>query len=142
MFTRESANNSKGFSFIEISWVMVCMGIILAIAVPSFTKYLRSSRLVGTSNELLTDMHYARSLAVSKRQTYQIEFDADEYRIIEVSSGEIIRQRTLPQGLSFAASDDPNFYAWGLADPVNVDINGSAGTKTVVLSANGSVTSY
>lgn len=142
MLTGKRLANNSGFSFIEMSWVMVCMGIILAIAVPSFTKYLRSSRLVGSSNELMSDLHYARSLAVSKRQTYKIVFGASDYQIIEVSTGDVIRDRSLPQGLNYAASGDPNFYAWGLADPVNINITGAAGTKTLALSANGSVAHY
>lgn len=142
MFLAKNIRNSRGFSFLEMSWVMVCMGIILAIAIPSFTHYMRSSRLVGSSNELLSDLYYARSLAVSKRQTYRVEFDADQYRIIEVSTGDIIRERSLPSGLAFAASADPNFYAWGLADPVNISISGTAGTKNLALSANGNVSQF
>ena len=142
MFFTRSISNSKGFSLIEITWVMVCMGILMTIAVPSFVGYLRTSRLTGSSNELLADLHYARSLAVSKRQSYRVEFDVDEYRIVQISSGDIVRQRSLATGLSCAATADPVFYAWGLADPVNITISGPANTRSLALSANGNVTHF
>ena len=38
------SGNSKGFTLIEIMTVVLAMGILLALAIPNFTKYRETSR--------------------------------------------------------------------------------------------------
>ena len=142
MTIRTKALGKKGFSLIEMSYVVFVAGIILAVVVPTFSKFVKGSRLNGASNELMADIHFARSMAVSKRKQFHIEFDAQEYRIVETATSKVVRTRTLPSYFNFSASANPNFYAWGLADPVNITISGVGRTKNVDLSANGSVSHY
>jgi Tfp pilus assembly protein FimT len=125
-----------------MAYVVFIAAIILAMTVPTFSKFVKGSRLNGTSNELMADIHFARSMAVSKRKQFHIEFDPQEYRIVETATSEVVRTRTVPSYISFAASADPKFYAWGLADPVNIAISGVGRTKNVDLSTNGSVSHY
>lgn len=136
-------SNNKGFSLIEMIWVVLVFGIILVIAAPSFVSFLNSSRLVGISNELMGDIHWTRSRAVSKRRTHQIVFTAGDYQVIETATAQIVRTRTLPAGVSFVTTGDPNFFAWGLADPTTITINGQgASTRNLGLAANGNVQHY
>ena len=132
-------NNTKGFSVIEMSLVLVIMGIFMAMVVPQFSHFMKSSRLSGSSNELMTDLHHARSMAVKKNKTFRVEFNVDEYRVIEVGSGDVIRTRTLPKGVNCAATGNPNFYAWGIADAVDISLTGETGTKNLTLLSNGNV---
>jgi Tfp pilus assembly protein FimT len=123
-------------------FVIVALGIILAITVPAFTGFIRSSRVAGATNELLGNLQYARSLAVRERKTFYIEFTANAYEIKEAATDDVVRRREMPGGVTCAATADPNFYAWGLADAATITINGGSVAKNLVLSSNGHVSHY
>jgi prepilin-type N-terminal cleavage/methylation domain-containing protein len=139
METTRNMKQEKGFSLLEMTWVMIIFGILVALAVPSFSRYLETSRLKGASSELIGDIHYTRSLAVARHRTYHIEFQADAYRIIETATDKVIRTRTVPVGFVFAASANPSFYAWGLTDPANITISRGERVENLSLSSNGTV---
>ena len=55
-------------TLIELVVVMVLVGILAAIAIPSFQSVTTSSRMSGESNALLGDLQYARAEAVREGQ--------------------------------------------------------------------------
>jgi prepilin-type N-terminal cleavage/methylation domain-containing protein len=132
-------SSRNGFTLIEVMVILVIMGILLVVTIPPFRGYLESNRLVGTSNVLIADIHYVRSLATAQRRTHEIEFDPHEYRIVVPVSGKVIRTRQLSNWVSCAATGNPNFYAWGLTDPVTITLTAGSKQKTLLLMPNGSV---
>lgn len=124
---------------LEMIFVVVCIGILLALTIPAFGSFIVSSRVNGISNQLMGDIHYTSSLAVRDRRTYHIEFTADAYEIKETATDELVRRREMPRGVTCAATDDPSFYPWGLADAVAITINGGGSAKNLQLSSNGHV---
>jgi type IV fimbrial biogenesis protein FimT len=54
----------SGFTLIELAIVIVLMGILVAIGVPSFKSITTSSRMSAESNSLLGDLQYARAEAI------------------------------------------------------------------------------
>jgi type IV fimbrial biogenesis protein FimT len=54
----------RGFTLIELMTALMVLGILLAMAVPSFRDMTRSNRIATTQNELLTALAFARSEAV------------------------------------------------------------------------------
>ena len=142
MHTKNRRFDNLGFTIIEMAYVLVVIGIITAIAIPSFTSFLRSSRLAGSSNQLMGDMQYARTTAMSKRRQLRIEFAGTEYRIVETATAKILRTSELPSGVTCAATADPNFYPWGLADPTTVTLSAGSKSTDVALSSNGHVDHY
>ncbi len=61
---RQHLKNAKGFTLIEIVSVILILGIIAAVAVPSFD---RSGIDVGTwASTIETDIRYAQELAMSR----------------------------------------------------------------------------
>jgi prepilin-type N-terminal cleavage/methylation domain-containing protein len=139
MRMRCNIKGQNGFSLLELIWVMIIFGLLVALTVPSFSRYLETSRLNGASSELIADIHYASSLAQARHKTYHIAFEANQYRIIETATGEVIRTRAVPAGFAFNASANPNFYAWGLTDAANITISNGRKDETLVLSSNGTV---
>jgi type IV fimbrial biogenesis protein FimT len=55
-----------GFTMMEMVVVMTIVGILTAIAVPSFKYLTNSNRLSGQLNGLLGDMQYARSESIKE----------------------------------------------------------------------------
>lgn len=55
-----------GFTIIELIVTLTVLGVLLGIAVPQFTDFLRNSRRAATINELVGSLSYARSEAVRR----------------------------------------------------------------------------
>lgn len=135
---RTSRNRLKqaGFTLSELMVVVTVIGILAAVVVPSFSGYLRRTRVEGSRNQLVADCYFARSLAIARRETITMVFSADDYQIVN-GGGTVFRTTPAADGVTFNASGDPNFYAWGLADAVNVSVDGSSNSQSVNLSPTG-----
>jgi type IV fimbrial biogenesis protein FimT len=59
-----SPTRQSGFTLIELIIVMILVGILVAIGVPSYKSITTSSRMSAESNALLGDLQYARAEAV------------------------------------------------------------------------------
>ena len=59
----------KGFTLIEVIMVMVIIGILVGIAIPSFKSFTRSSQATSAANDLVSAFNLARSEAVTRSAT-------------------------------------------------------------------------
>jgi type IV fimbrial biogenesis protein FimT len=57
---------SRGFTLIELLIVVVVMGVLLAIGIPSFTDFIRTQRVKTASFELFASLVFARSEAITR----------------------------------------------------------------------------
>ncbi len=58
----------QGFTLIEIVVVVLILGVVLALAAPSYNGAVNGSRLAGTANELLASLKQARAEAIRRNQ--------------------------------------------------------------------------
>jgi hypothetical protein len=57
--------------------VVAIVAVVLVLAAPSFRDMMDLRRLRGTSEQLITDLHFARSEAVSRQELVGFSFAAD-----------------------------------------------------------------
>lgn len=62
----------RGMTLIELLVVLGITAILLTLAVPSFTDQFARRRIEGAATDLSTDLHFARSQAVSDRSTVSL----------------------------------------------------------------------
>jgi type IV fimbrial biogenesis protein FimT len=58
----------KGFTLIELMIGLALGAIILTLAVPSFSTAMKNNKVLSTTNELITDINFARGEAVKRGQ--------------------------------------------------------------------------
>jgi prepilin-type N-terminal cleavage/methylation domain-containing protein len=133
-------DDKAGFTLTEMSVVIAVFSIVAASAVIGTTHLVRSNRLVGATNTLVGDLHYARALATSQRKTFQVLFESDGYTVVRVAPADTILRRTCPPGVTCSVSDSVTFFAWGLTNPSTITLATVDGSKAVALAANGNVT--
>ncbi|MBI5169265.1 MAG: GspH/FimT family pseudopilin [Candidatus Eisenbacteria bacterium] len=134
-------HSNKGFTLLELMIVLVVLGVVAAMVAPPVAGMLRSSRLAGATNTLVSDIYYARSLANQQRRTFTILFtDSVHYTLARTSPAQVYRTRALPRGVRATATDTVTFYAWGLTEPVAVTLRADSSSRVLRVGANGSVT--
>ena len=61
-----------GFTLIELLIALTIGGLLLGLAVPSFTNMMRNNRLTTEANNLVTAFNIARSQAIHRRGTITV----------------------------------------------------------------------
>ncbi len=64
----------RGFTLVELMGVVAVAAIIAALAIPAFTGMIEMQRLRGIQAQLVTDMQFARSEAISRNTVVRVAF--------------------------------------------------------------------
>lgn len=78
--SRQHQCGAAGFTLIELLVVVAVAVVLLTLAVPSFTDFIRMQRLKGVHAELLSDLQFARSEAVARNTFMRIHFKQNATR--------------------------------------------------------------
>lgn len=76
VFRRLSRVREGGFSLAELIVVIAILGIIAAVAIPSFLSYLQAAQTRGASQEVTTLLNQARQLAITRNRPVQFNYAA------------------------------------------------------------------
>lgn len=68
--------NQKGFSLMEMVIVAVVIGLMAALAVPSFLNYTSKLQAKSTARDVVSVLRLARSRAIAERVQYGVYFNA------------------------------------------------------------------
>lgn len=77
--TSRAGTWNKGYTLIELSIIMILLGIVLLIAIPKL-GLLEDSKLRGTSRKLAGTIQSLFDESVMKKVSYQLVFDITERR--------------------------------------------------------------
>ncbi len=132
----------KGFTLIETIMVLAVLGIIMAIATPSFSKWKEKHQINGQAQKVYFDLMLARTSAVKNNNivrvtfnttshTYTIHDDTNDDGIQD--SGETVKSAALENDINFA-------YNTGIIDIDENTVTAPAsfgGSQTVTFDSRG-----
>lgn len=58
----------RGFTIIELMITILLLGVMLTIAVPSFSSVFKQNRLAAQTNSILSSLNYARGQTINQNQ--------------------------------------------------------------------------
>jgi prepilin-type N-terminal cleavage/methylation domain-containing protein len=67
----------KGFSLVELTIVLLIIGLSISLVIPSLSHILKTAELTGAAKRVSAVLRYGRSEAINRGQVYQILFDSD-----------------------------------------------------------------
>jgi type II secretion system protein H len=97
----------SGFSLIELMIVVVLIGIMAGIGVPSFNGMIDRGRVDRAADRLVADVSHTRMLAVRSANPATIWLSTDSYRIQSVAQNGETVERTVSLSGSNLALDVP-----------------------------------
>jgi prepilin-type N-terminal cleavage/methylation domain-containing protein len=83
----EEVMKRQGFTLIELIATMVIAGILAAIAIPGFSRWLPNYRLRGAARDVYSNLQLAKMEAIKIRGECAVEFHPDDGSYKVVSGG-------------------------------------------------------
>ena len=90
MIKKNNIKNEQGFSFAELMVVIAIVGILSAIALPSFLSSLPEKRLKNAARNLYVDLQKARLLAVKENKSVTFTFNEVTGKYSYLDGGNVI----------------------------------------------------
>lgn len=91
---------THGMTLIELLVVLAITAILLMLAVPSFTDQMARRRIEGVATDLSTDLHFARSQAVSDRTAVRVMTVSATQYVVRNAANVDVKTVTVPEGIT------------------------------------------
>ena len=127
----------QGFTLVEMMIIIAIVGIIAVIAAPPMFRLVQTNTLQTTSDRMLADLHYARSLSITNGQVLRFTSTLAGYQVIEPISGTVLREADFKGGLTLAAAQTSDFFPWGMANATVFNLSNPSGAKQINLLPTG-----
>lgn len=102
---------SRGFTLIELMVTLVVLGVLSALAGPSFMQSFVRFRLEGAVSELSTDVQYTRAEALRRRESATLTVDAggSNYTITAGTANTVLKTVSMPSGITLTPNATVSF---------------------------------
>jgi type IV fimbrial biogenesis protein FimT len=77
-YGNSSTLRGRGFTLIELITTLAVAGILVTLAVPSFTEVIKNNRLITQTNDFVTALNLARSEAIRRSDRVTVCKSTDE----------------------------------------------------------------
>jgi type IV fimbrial biogenesis protein FimT len=138
-----------GFTLIELMVTVMVVGILMALAEPSFRAYVQNNRLSGQASSLVYSLSYARSEAIKRNKTQGIEVCVSASGAAcsgttwpTGSNGWIVLDPVAPQVLQLVPSLSSNNTASGTVSPITFNPDGTASAASIYVFCDSRGTTY
>ncbi|MFO7653064.1 MAG: GspH/FimT family pseudopilin [Candidatus Krumholzibacteriia bacterium] len=128
-----------GFTLVELLIIITLFSAMVAMSAPPMYRYLNSNRLAQNSDRLVADLALARSTAIANGEVLRFVADTGGYRISDPISGTTLRERRLDGGCGLAAAVTTDFFPWGMAGAVTIDLSNDSGSRRINVLPTGMV---
>ncbi|ADY73799.1 hypothetical protein Dester_1163 [Desulfurobacterium thermolithotrophum DSM 11699] len=96
----------KGFTLGELIVVIAIIGILSSLVMPSIINWIHKIKVKSFSEEILSDLEWARCLAFKKGSS-KVEFQSDRYLIyVPENSTSPIKEKVAPEKIAIKANLD------------------------------------
>ena len=131
---------ARGFSIVELVLVMAVMGIIAAIALPSWSKLQPNYALNNSVRQIQSELHNIKMRAAAENVAFQMAYlhDANAYTIQRDSKALVVKP--IAEGTSITKDGTISFSPRGTASGNRVRVRNTAGMcKQIVVGTTGRV---
>lgn len=123
-----ACRGASGFSLVELIITLVLLGIVMAIAVPSYRGWVDNSNLKGAGRMISSDFYDTRGRAMAENRAYTITYNPDPTNTYRIQAAAV-------NGLA-AVDETKTFGEYGTTRMSSV--NGGAAAVTVTVQPRGS----
>ncbi len=81
----------KAFTLLEVIVTISILAIVLAIAIPSFNKYMKSFEITSQFNQIESDLDWSKTYAFTRKVQVEVDFTANNYTIRDSTNNKIIK---------------------------------------------------
>jgi len=74
------SRNSFGFTMVEVMVVLLILGMVAAVAVPSINSTLDEMKIDGAAREVVSALYYGQSLAIKEGKDFAVQFHNGQNR--------------------------------------------------------------
>lgn len=132
----------RGMTLIELMTTIAVLGVLMAIAAPSFNPMMERYRVRQAAEELQATLYYARSEAIKRSGNVALAADSNWSNGWKVTAGSDELQVTdAPSKITITQSNSKNtlfFDRWGM---ISETAGGTPAAMDFLVQANGSTTS-
>lgn len=99
-------DNSRGFSLLELMVVIVIVGILAIITIPSMGAWQSKKDMNAAAREIASFLQQARSEAVRRNMVVRVEFStADDSYFMRTQTAVLTPTINLPDGISISSAN-------------------------------------
>ena len=137
--THNGGRGSRGFSLAELTVVMAVIGILCALALPSFLSYYQSAQLRAAASDVVSQLNLGRQMAIQRNSPVCVSIGSTAPKYyLGTCTGTLLLGVTTDssgdsadhEGITLSTTANPIFSNLGAANP-GATITVTRGSRTL-----------